>query len=138
MFRRSRIALALSAVVGVAWLSACGRPQGAELAERAYRQRLSGVPITLPGRVTRLLADDTQPPAHQRFIIETARGQTLLVLYNLDFGPRVPVRVGDRVVLCGEYLWNRQGGAIHKLHGDPRGRAPAGWVRIERTGRSYP
>jgi len=119
-------------------LSACQQPQGAELAERAFQRHLSEVPITVSGAVVRLLADDTEEPRHQRFIIETERGQTLLVLYNLGFGARVPVRVGDQVTVRGEYIWNRHGGAVHRIHGDPRGRAPAGWLRLERTGRHYP
>jgi hypothetical protein len=122
----------------LALLAACQRPQGSELAQRAFQRHLSGIPITVSGRVVRLLSDDTRPPAHQRFIIETERGQTLLALYNLDLGGRVPVRIGDRVTLKGEYLWNREGGAVHRLHPGPRGRAPAGWVRLERTGRRYP
>jgi hypothetical protein len=119
-------------------IAACQRPQGAELAERAFQRHLSDIPITVSGRVVRLLSDDTRPPPHQRFIIETARGQTLLVLYNLDFGKPIPVRMDDRVTVRGEYIWNRHGGAVHRLHRDPRGRGPAGWVRLERTGKRYP
>jgi len=138
MARLVKIGVWLPGAVAVLCLVACQQPQGAELAERAFQRHLSEVPITVSGAVVRLLPDDTEEPRHQRFIIETERGQTLLVLYNLGFGKRVPVQVSDQVTVRGEYIWNRHGGAVHRIHRDPRGRAPAGWLRIERTRRHYP
>jgi len=96
---------------------------------------VSGIVLTVRGRVTRILADDSSPPRHQRFIIRTARGQTLLVAHNIDLARRAPVRPGDRVIVRGKYEWNDQGGLLHETHFLPRG--PSGWIRLARTGRTY-
>ena len=103
---------------------------------RAYDERQSGLQISGSGAVVRLLSDDTRGSRHQRFIIELASGQRLLVAHNIDLAPRVGgLRVGDRVEFNGEYEWNSQGGLIHWTHKDPAGSHPDGWLR--HRGRVY-
>ena len=80
--------------------------------------------------MARLLPDDNDGSRHQRFILQLASGQTLLVAHNIDVAGRIDsLRVGDRVEFSGEYEWNPKGGVIHWTHHDPRGRHEAGWIR---------
>ncbi|HCO00426.1 MAG TPA: DNA-binding protein, partial [Methylophaga sp.] len=82
------------------------------------------------GTVTRLLSDDNDGSRHQRFIIELASGQTLLIVHNIDLAPRIDdIREGDEVRVYGEYIWNDKGGLIHWTHHDPANRHPHGWIR---------
>lgn len=96
----------------------------------AFRTRRSNVELEAAGRVTRLLPDDNQGSRHQRFLVRVEGGATVLVAYNLDLAPRVPVREGDSVGLKGEYVWNDRGGIMHWTHRDPAGRHEAGWVSV--------
>jgi hypothetical protein len=103
--------------------------------EQAYARRLSDVMVQTDGTVDRTLRDDNDGSRHQRFIIETASGTTVLVAHNIDLAKRVPLREGDQVEILGEYEWNDQGGVLHWTHHDPQGRRPGGWIRHQ--GREY-
>ncbi|MEO1082490.1 MAG: DUF3465 domain-containing protein [Pseudomonadota bacterium] len=104
--------------------------------EKAFRERRGDLQVAGEGRVVRVLADDTQGSQHQRFLLELASGQTLLVAHNIDLAPRIPsLREGDRVAFYGEYEWNERGGVMHWTHHDPKGRHPDGW--LEHEGRRY-
>jgi len=85
------------------------------------------------GVVTRLLPDDRQGSRHQRFLVRTAGGPTVLIAHNIDLAERVDLREGDTVSFRGEYEWNDKGGVVHWTHRDPRGRHERGW--IEHNGR---
>ncbi|HUG72017.1 MAG TPA: DUF3465 domain-containing protein [Steroidobacteraceae bacterium] len=96
---------------------------------QAFEDRARGRLLQIEGRVQRLLADDREGSPHQRFIIVTDSGHTLLVAHNLDLAPRLDgLAVGDQVRLFGEYEWNDQGGVMHWTHDDPAGRHPAGYI----------
>ena len=96
----------------------------------------SGAQVRVAGRVVRVLADDRDGSPHQRFIIEADTGGTLLVAHNLDLAPRLDgLAVGERLVVSGEYQWNKQGGLIHWTHDDPQRRHAPGY--IEWRGRRY-
>jgi hypothetical protein len=96
---------------------------------RAFEERARGRLLQVEGHVQRILADDRDGSPHQRFIIVTLSGHTLLVAHNLDLAPRLDgLGVGDRVSLFGEYEWNDQGGVMHWTHDDPAGRHPAGYI----------
>lgn len=103
---------------------------------RAFANRASDVQVEGKGTVVRILSDDVNGPRHQRFIVELASGQTLLITHNIDIAPRINgLEVGDRVSFNGEYVWNAKGGVIHWTHHDPRGRHVAGWIRHK--GKTY-
>ena len=103
---------------------------------RAFATRTSYVQVEGEGTVLRLLADDTDGSRHQRFIVELASGQTLLMVHNIDVAPRVDgLAPGDRVGFKGEYIWNEKGGVVHWTHHDPEGRHAAGWIVY--NGRKY-
>jgi hypothetical protein len=103
---------------------------------RAFAEQASSLEVEGLGTVTKLLADDTEGARHQRFIVQLASGQTLLVTHNIDVAPRVgSLLVGDAVEFRGEYEWNAQGGLIHWTHHDPTGSHAAGWIKHD--GRTY-
>ena len=96
---------------------------------RAFATGASDVQVEGEGKVIRVLADDLDGSRHQRFIVELASGQTLLITHNIDIAPRIyGLKVGDSVRFNGEYVWNEKGGVIHWTHHDPQGRHVAGWV----------
>jgi hypothetical protein len=101
----------------------------AALRDAANQQR-SRVQLFAVGHVTRLLPDDNEGSRHQKFLIRATPDLTVLVVYNLDLAPRVPVAVGDSVSVRGEYIWNDKGGLIHWTHKDPAGKHQPGWVDL--------
>ena len=103
---------------------------------KAFADHKSDIEVTGQGTVQQLLADDTSGERHQRFIVELASGQTLLIDHNIDVAPRVSgLQVGDTVEFKGEYVWNNQGGLVHWTHRDPSGDHAAG--RIKYQGKTY-
>jgi hypothetical protein len=96
---------------------------------RAFANRASDIQVEGEGAVIRLLPDDLNGSRHQRFIIQLASGQTLLISHNIDLAPRIDsLAVGDSVRFSGEYEWNEKGGVVHWTHRDPRGKHVSGWV----------
>ena len=96
---------------------------------RAFASRTSDIQVEGEGIVIRLLPDDLERPRHQRFIVQLASGQTLLITHNIDIAPRMEgLEVDDTVSFNGEYVWNAKGGVVHWTHHDPQGRHVAGWV----------
>lgn len=103
---------------------------------RAFASRASDIQVEGEGAVTRLLPDDLDGSRHQRFIVQLASGQILLIAHNIDVAPRIDrLEVGDSVRFNGEYVWNAKGGVIHWTHHDPQGRHVTGW--LIHNGRTY-
>ena len=103
---------------------------------RAFASSTSNIQVEGEGTVISLLADDLNAPRHQRFIVELASGQTLLITHNIDIAPRIDrLQVGDSVRFSGEYIWNAKGGLLHWTHHDPGGRHVAGW--LVHNGKTY-
>ena len=103
------IALLLVAVAREQGVPIPGFPLGKESADstllEAYNKRQSDVQVQGKGVVTKILRDDLQGSRHQRFILELAGGQTVLIAHNIDLAPRLPgIGVGDRVAAGGEAL----------------------------------
>lgn len=104
-------------------------PTDALLAQ-AYQQRWNNYQMGGIARVSRLLPDDNDGSRHQKFIIQTAQGQTVLIAHNIDLAPRIPaLQVGDIIEFYGEYEWNEKGGVIHWTHHDPANRHAHGWLK---------
>ncbi len=112
-------------------------PRGGEQAlAAAYENRRSDVQVQGSGRVSKVLADDNEGSRHQRFIVQLASGQTVLVAHNIDLASRVAsIKTGDPVEFFGEYEWNERGGVIHWTHRDPQDVHEAGWIK--HGGRTY-
>jgi len=95
-----------------------------------FNTQQSNVEVSGTGTVIRLLADDDEGGRHQRFILQLASGQTLLIAHNIDIAPRLDgLAVGDTVSFKGEYIYSDQGGTIHWTHHDPDGTHAAGWLQ---------
>jgi ABC-type glycerol-3-phosphate transport system substrate-binding protein len=112
-------------------------PGGSEQAlAAAFEKRQSDIQVQGSGRVSRILADDNKGSRHQRFIVQLASGQTVLVAHNIDLADRVAsIKAGDPVEFNGEYEWNERGGVIHWTHRDPQGSHVGGWIK--HGGRTY-
>jgi hypothetical protein len=110
-----------------------GKPLTAKNLIAKYRVIISKAltyEMTGKGHVIRLLPDDLSGDRHQRFIIELASGQTLLIAHNIDIAPRVdPIAVGHLVQFKGEFIWSEKGGTVHWTHHDPAGKHTAGWLK---------
>lgn len=121
---------------GKAFLISAGTTAASDPIGRAFASRASDVQVEGEGTVIRVLPDDLDAPRHQRFIVELASGQTLLISHNIDIAPRIDgLKIGDSVSFNGEYVWNDKGGVIHWTHHDPKGKHVAGWVT--HNGRTY-
>jgi hypothetical protein len=109
---------------------------GPDAARQAFERKAGGEMLRAEGRIERILADDNDGSPHQRFIIMTDSGLSLLVAHNIELAPRLDgLAAGERVSVFGEYEWNDRGGLIHWTHGDPGGDHQAGY--IEWRGRRY-
>jgi hypothetical protein len=147
---KSRIALLLLIIAGAGWYvadrvvvpsaeaaNAAANPYSPKDEVRlAFQAKARDRRITAIGSVERILADDRDGSPHQRFIIRTSGGISLLIAHNLDLAPRLSgLNVGDAVTVVGEYVWNDKGGLMHWTHDDPQGRHAAGY--IEWRGKRY-
>ena len=127
----------VAAAVLVAWLAACGgsaQPDDAAVVADFHNHQ-SNVEVTADGTVVRLLPDRTSSTGtHEQFIVKLSSGDiTVEVEHNISIAPRVPVAVGDQVIVHGEYVWNAQGGLIHFTHHDPQGTHEGGYVQDKGT-----
>lgn len=94
-----------------------------------FEEQKSKVVVEGTGTVIRLLDDDTKGDQHQKFILELASGQTILIAHNIDIAPRLDgLEKGDTVEFRGEYIYTEEGGTVHWTHRDPSGRHRAGWL----------
>ncbi len=108
---------------------AAGSAAQSNTVEAAFLNRQSDLFLEVDATVARILSDDTQPPRHQRFIVELDSGHTLLVAHNIDLADRIDnIEVGAPVRLFGEYEWNDKGGVLHWTHHDPEGLKDGGWI----------
>ncbi len=102
----------------------------------AFASQTSNIWVESQGIVEKILPDDREGSAHQRFIVRLSTGQTLLISHNIDVAPRVAdLQAGQPVHFRGEYEWNAKGGVIHWTHHDPSGHQSGGW--IEYKGKRY-
>ena len=93
-----------------------------------FESQQSGLMVSTSGEVTRILADDNKGSRHQRFIVITQDEVSVLIAHNIDLASRVPINVGERVIIRGQYEWNHKGGVIHWTHHDPNKSHPEGWI----------
>jgi hypothetical protein len=128
-----------AAAMAAAWLVACGgsvQPDDSAIAADFHNHQ-SNVEVTADGTVVRVLADRTSSTGiHEQFIVKLSSGDiTIEVEHNISIAARVPVALGDHVIVHGEYVWNQQGGLIHFTHHDPKGTHEGGY--IQDNGKTY-
>ena len=113
------------------WLSdAIGNNNSDQVLAAAFDNRQSNIQVQGGGTVYRILSDDNDGSRHQRFIVQLASGQTLLIAHNIDLAMRVSsLETGDHIEFSGEYEWNSKGGIIHWTHHDPHGKHVSGWLK---------
>lgn len=101
----------------------------AKILQNAFNTRRSNLQIRGKAEVYRVLPDDNKGSRHQRFLLRTSTGQSILVAHNIDLAPRIPgIKPGDTVEFYGVYEYNDKGGVIHWTHHDPGGRHEGGWL----------
>lgn len=84
--------------------------------------------------VTKLLPDDRNGLKHQKWEARLSNGEVIQVVYNSDMGDRVPVKIGDKFGVGGQFVWGRQRmGVMHWLHEDKREKRPDGYVFFNGT-----
>jgi len=96
----------------------------------AQAQHLRHVQVTIVAPVLKILPDDTQGIPHERFLIALSNGTSILIAHDTRLAPRVPVEAGDKLKICGEYIWNEKGGVIHWTHHAIGGIHPGGYIEL--------
>ncbi len=135
-----RSALGTIVLILAAGASACSTTQTPDDAAlcAAYGAGRSHVEVVADGTVTRVLgiAQGRTSP-HEGFLMRLASGCSVVVRVeaNTDFTGPIPLGVGDRVAVKGEYEYYPIGGVIHWTHRDPRGRHEGGYIEV--AGRQY-
>lgn len=101
--------------------------------KRAFQMEKTEIQVRFSGTVIAVLPDDNEGDRHQRFIVELATGQTLLIAHNIDVAPRINrLRVRSELTIRGEYIWNEKGGIVHFTHRSSYGDHPGGWIKFKR------
>ena len=73
---------------------------------------------------------------HEAFDVRADDGHRLEVVDNVSLAPRVPVALGDRIVVKGEFVpQSAHGPLVHWTHHDPRHHHPDGFIELR--GRVY-
>lgn len=80
---------------------------------------------------SKILPDDTQGLPHQKWEAKLSNGSKITIIYNLDMGKRVPIEVGKKFAVGGEFIWTKYGGLVHWTHFDDSNRRPDGYVYYE-------
>jgi len=115
-------------------LGGCGgdpAPDNAALVDALHAGQTAEV--TVQGPVVAVLADEPahSDGPHQRFDV-TVNGVVVEVDYNLDLAPRVPVKIGDNVVIHGEFVPDPGHPILHDVH-HSTDRHEGGWLDLGGT-----
>ncbi len=118
----------LGALVVVAALAACNDVDNAAF-DSAYHA-MNATEVTVRATVTQLLSD---APAgadgpHERFDV-SVDGVTVEIDHNLGLAPRVPVAVGNAVIIHGQFEPDPGHPVIHYTH-HATGSHEGGWIQL--------
>jgi hypothetical protein len=105
-------------------------PVAGDQIDELFKQEKTLIWVEGTGKVTKLLADDTEGAKHQKFLMKTADGHEVMVAHNIDLSPRVPAKEGDSVKFRGEYIWTERGGKVHFTHKPQYGGFKGGWIEL--------
>lgn len=85
--------------------------------------------VYVTGTIVEIRAEDHSGLPHQKFDIQVDTKTRLQIVTNLDF-ERIPLVLGKKVSICGEFL--RVGdGMVHWTHFDPHGNHPDGFTLLD-------
>ena len=86
--------------------------------------------VTVSGTVTALLPDSDGPEGpHEDFDVSVS-GHQVEIDHNLTLAPRVPVRIGDAVIVHGQFEPDPGHPVIHYTH-HATGSHPGGWIKLD-------
>lgn len=98
--------------------------------QHAFVNKESEVQVRGSGFIVNVLQDDLKGARHQRFIVQVAQGNTILIAHNIDLAPRIDtIKKGEKISFYGVYEWNTKGGVVHWTHHDPKRRHIDGWLK---------
>lgn len=122
----------LVALIGAS-LCACAASQVPDDAAvcAAFSAQRSGVEVVAQGSVTHVLGVQAgRSSPHEGFLLRLDSGCAIVVRVevNTDFTGTIPLSIGQRVLVKGDYEYYSRGGVIHWTHRDPRGRHENGYV----------
>jgi hypothetical protein len=101
---------------------------GSVPAQVTFAATVDSFPHEFVGRITHA--------RHEEFSVHQDDGRRLRIIDNIDLAPPIPVRPGDRIVVRGELVHDRNGEpVVHWTHHDPAARHPGGWIEL--AGRRY-
>jgi hypothetical protein len=99
-----------------------------EQLKQVMNSRANRPQILVNGIIEKILIEDVVGNPHQKYILNVS-GYKLQIVSNLEFG-RIPVALGSKIQVCGEYL--RVGaGMVHWTHFDPHGGHPDGFSILD-------
>lgn len=81
--------------------------------------------------VEKILPVDKKGLPHQKWLAKLSDGNSVQIVYNSKKGERIPIKVGDKFQVGGQFLWTARGGILHWLHDDPEGKRPSGYVYLK-------
>jgi hypothetical protein len=127
----------LFSVLGFALLVACTPGPNDVAVCAALRQQRSGVEVIADGTVAYVPTYAAPSGEHEGFFIRLRSGcaATLRVETNTAFTGPIPLRVGERVIVKGEFDYDADGGVIHWTHRAFGSHHASGYV--EAGGRFY-
>lgn len=102
----------------------------------AFSAQRSGVEVVAQGSVTHVLGVQAgRSSPHEGFLLRLDSGCAIVVRVevNTDFTGTIPLSIGQRVLVKGDYEYYSRGGVIHWTHRDPRGRHENGYVDVNGT-----
>ena len=103
---------------------------------RAYQERVSGLQLSVSGKITHVFPSPETGDQHQKFIVQLDAGQSVMVIHNRALGSAIDgLLEGETIEVFGEYQWDQGGGIIRRTHQDPASHRQAGWVKYK--GRIY-
>ena len=103
--------------------------------EHAFYDRRSGFMTEVSGNVTRILKASKDRGGSQDFVIQLENGLSLLIVHESSASRRVPLAIGDRVTVRGEYTWSETGGTVKHTRRDLSPKRRHGFV--EHDGKRY-
>lgn len=132
--------VATAAVIGALYFVWQSRPgytiePGFKTVQDAYQYRQTGIMAEVTGAVVRTLSVDKEQPDLQQFVIRLTNGQTILVTHRAGVEGRIPLAIGDTVLVRGEYAWTETGGMLRHTERDLSTQRRHGWV--EHQGERY-